>query len=295
MNGKTILDFFQLIVDNDILGLIVSQTNLYAGQFIASHEIRTFSRVQAWKPTDTCEVKELISIFITMGILSYPSIEDYWRTTWPFENRAISSTMIRNRFGQLMKFLHLNDNSHYIKKGCVGHDRLYKLRPFVDSVVANCQQVYIPARELAIDESMIKFKGRLGFIQYNPKKPIKWGLKAFVLADSATGYVRNWMLYTGKMNTNMYSTSNAYIIFTGKDDSLELNGKGLGHAVVLKLLEGLEDRGHHVYLDNWYSSPALFDDLAFQRVWGMWHLAPQSQGLATNHQIQTQDEKAHNG
>ena len=83
----------------------------------------------------------------------------------------------------------------------------------------------------------------------------------------------------------MYSTSNAYIIFTGKDDSLELNGKGLGHAVVLKLLEELEDRGHHVYLDNWYSSPALFDDLhskGFPR--GMWHLAPQSQGLVTNHQ-----------
>ena len=77
------------------------------------------------------------------------------------------------------------------------------------------------------------------------------------------------MRYTGKTNTYMYSTCNAYIIFTGKVyDSLELNGKGLGHAVVLKLLEGLEDRGHHVYLDNW--------------------LVPQSQGLATNHQIQTQ-------
>ena len=35
----------------------------------------------------------------------------------------------------------------------------------------------------------------------------------------------------------------------------------MARAVVLKLLEGLEDRGHHVYLDNWYSSPALFDDL----------------------------------
>ena len=99
-----------------------------------------------------------------MGILSYPSIKDYWRTTWPFENRAISSIMTRNRFGLLMMFLHLND-------------RLYKLHPFVDAIVANCQQVYIPARELAIDESMIKFKGRLGFIQCNPKKPIKWGLK----------------------------------------------------------------------------------------------------------------------
>ena len=33
------------------------------------------------------------------------------------------------------------------------------------------------------------------------------------------------------------------------------------HAVVLKLLEGLEYRGHHVYMDNYYSSPSLFQDL----------------------------------
>ena len=45
---------------------------------------------------------------------------------------------------------------------------------------------------------MIGFKGRLGFIQYMPKKPTKWGLKAFVLADAHTGYTYNWHLYTGK-------------------------------------------------------------------------------------------------
>ncbi len=28
---------------------------------------------------------------------------------------------------------------------------------------------------------MIGFKGRLGFVQYMPKKPIKWGLKAVVV------------------------------------------------------------------------------------------------------------------
>ena len=33
------------------------------------------------------------------------------------------------------------------------------------------------------------------------------------------------------------------------------------HAVVLKLLEGLGGRGHHVYTDNCYSSPALFGNL----------------------------------
>ena len=47
---------------------------------------------------------------------------------------------------------------------------------------------------------MIGFKGRLGFIQYMPKKPTKWGLKAFVLADAHTGYMYSWHLYTGKIH-----------------------------------------------------------------------------------------------
>ena len=33
------------------------------------------------------------------------------------------------------------------------------------------------------------------------------------------------------------------------------------HAVVLSLLEGLEGRGHHVYMDNYYTAPALFAEL----------------------------------
>ena len=48
---------------------------------------------------------------------------------------------------------------------------------------------------------------------------------------------------------------------TGKDDALDRDGKGLAHAVVLKLLEGTEGTEHHVYMDNWYNSPTLFEDL----------------------------------
>ena len=48
---------------------------------------------------------------------------------------------------------------------------------------------------------------------------------------------------------------------TGKDNSLDTSEVGATHAIVLKLLEGREGRGHHVYTDNYYSSPALFGDL----------------------------------
>ena len=37
--------------------------------------------------------------------------------------------------------------------------------------------------------------------------------------------------------------------------------KGLTYAVVMKLVEGLQNKGHHLYCDNFYSSPDLFTDL----------------------------------
>jgi len=98
-----------------------------------------------------------------------------------------------------MKFVHLNDNSQYIRKGEPGHDPLYKLRPFLTPLIANFQAHYTLNREVSVDESMIGYKGRLGFIQYMPKKPTKWGMKAFVLSDAHNGYMYSWHLYTGML------------------------------------------------------------------------------------------------
>ena len=47
---------------------------------------------------------------------------------------------------------------------------------------------------------MIGFKGRLSFIQYMPKNPTKWGMKAFVLADSKSGYTYNFTQVSRKKN-----------------------------------------------------------------------------------------------
>ena len=38
----------------------------------------------------------------------------------------------------------------------------------------------------------------LSWIQYMPKKPTKWGMKAWCLADSNNGYIWNLKIYTGK-------------------------------------------------------------------------------------------------
>lgn len=49
---------------------------------------------------------------------------------------------------------------------------------------------------VSVDEQMIGTNARLSFIQYLPKKPKKWGVKVWVLADSANGYVPAFEIYT---------------------------------------------------------------------------------------------------
>ena len=58
---------------------------------------------------------------------------------------------------------------------------------------------------------MLKFKGRLTFIQYMPRKPIKRGMKAFSLNESKTGYTCAWKLYTGADNTKYSKIIKKYL------------------------------------------------------------------------------------
>ena len=87
---------------------------------------------------------------------------------------------------------------------------------------------------------MIPWKGRTKWKQYAPEKPTKFGFKVFVLCDSVENYIYNIDIYTGKK---------------------DLPTKNLGARTVMDLLSGLENRGHILYMDNFYSSVDLFRDL----------------------------------
>ena len=151
--------------------------------------------------------------------------------------------MSSRRFELLLRFLHLNNSEMQPQRGDPAFDKLYKVRPFLDIILDNFKRHYQPFQHLSIDESMISFKGRLCFIQYLPKKPHKWGLKAWVLADSTNGYTWAWKLYTGKEQG--------------------LVERGLAHRVAMSLVDDdrLKHKGYIVYMDNFYSSPALFKEL----------------------------------
>ena len=151
--------------------------------------------------------------------------------------------MSSRRFELILRFLHLNDSHTHLQRDQPGYDKLYKIRPLLNLLLPSFKNCFTPGQFISVDESMIAFKGRLSFLQYLPKKPHKWGMKAWVLADSSTGYTWNWKLYAGKEGGQVE--------------------KGLAHRVVLELADDdrLQHKGHVIVTDNFYSSPALFRDL----------------------------------
>lgn len=54
---------------------------------------------------------------------------------------------------------------------------------------------YTPGNFVAVDESTISFKGKVSFRVYNPHKPVKFGLKVFVVSDSNNGYIFDFIPY----------------------------------------------------------------------------------------------------
>ena len=122
-----------------------------------------------------------------------------------------------------------------------------KIRWFVDFLNKQFQSVYIPYGKYTVDESMIRFKGRLAFRQYLPAKPIKWGVKVWVLAESDTGYLSRFQVYTGR----------------------EPGGqeRGLTHRVVTDLVDHLYGQYTQVYFDNFYTSTDLLSYLKVRQMY----------------------------
>ena len=226
---KTPLQVFLLFFTLVLLETIVIKTNMMA----AKKGVTLGLCIE--------ELQAFIGMNIAMGMLRLPQIRDYWATDEVLSTAWFPSIMPRDRFFQIMRFLHLVDSSQQRKKGEEGYDPLLKVRPLIDHLSAVFPHYYQPGRQLAVDEMRIGTRCRISFLQYLPKKPVKFGINVFVNSESKTSYVLTFQIYTGKV------TSAA--------------PKSVGHCVVLDLLGPYLGKGHWLFTDNYYTSPELLLDL----------------------------------
>ena len=77
------------------------------------------------------------------------------------------------------------------------HDRLWKIRDLFEILRTNFAKFYNPSEHLVVGEVIVKFKGRVIFKQYIPKKCKRFGIKLYKLCDS-NGYTYDMDVYLGK-------------------------------------------------------------------------------------------------
>ena len=167
-------DYYSHFLGDDFLDMMVTSTNTYAEEKIEklrqAGQLSRGSRWNKWKPVTVQEMRAVMAIIINMGIMSIPDLEAYWKTSWECYIPFFHDVMSRNRFQEIFWNLH-------IPQPAQSSARVDKVRLFLDHLQQKSQEAFNPGQEVAVDETIVGFRGRVSFIQYCPMKPNKYGLK----------------------------------------------------------------------------------------------------------------------
>ncbi|KAJ8932841.1 hypothetical protein NQ314_014400 [Rhamnusium bicolor] len=177
------LDIFESFFTNDFTQKIVDETNRYHDYTITESEIPNASRHNQWKNTDLNEFFVFLGLSLLMPLVYIQRLNDYWSKDLIIETPMFHQVISRDRYLSLLSKMHFCDNTNVN-----ANDRLFKIRLVIDHFRNVFKTGMCPFQNIAIDESLVLFKGRISFRQYIPSKRHRFGIKFFVLADCETGY-----------------------------------------------------------------------------------------------------------
>ena len=224
------IDLYKLFVSNEVIDLIVEETNRYYDFCMEGTSVTRHSKLKQWKYVTRKDIEEFLGVSLQMGLNQQPTYVSYWSKSKMYGVEMIQNTMSRNKFELILRFLHFANNEEADVS-----DRLCKLRPLISMLSLNFEK-FTPGEKVVIDESLVHFRGRTILRQYIPNKAHKYGLEFYKLCD-VNGYTWRFIIYKGKGDLSNEFSHSEYI--------------------TLQLMEGLLREGRTLYVDNFYSSVVL--------------------------------------
>jgi hypothetical protein len=165
----------------DLFDLILQETTLNGNKNKMQNMPPTKrARITDWSPPTLADIRALLGVVINMGLHPMSDITDYFSQTWVNKMPFFSDVFPRDEFLLLFWNLHF---AHAEGQGKLKKEEVIKF--LLDKIRSKCIQHYSPSNIVAVDESTIS----VSFKTYNPMKPVKFGLKMFVLSDSMNGYI----------------------------------------------------------------------------------------------------------
>ena len=121
-------DFIKLFLTDQLFGLLVTQTNLYASQYKRSNpNLPRHPQANYWVDTTRNEMKQLLALTLLIGIVKKPELCDYWSTNALLKGSVFNSVMPCNHYQSILQFLNFADNSPFDLND-PDHERLYTCR-----------------------------------------------------------------------------------------------------------------------------------------------------------------------
>ena len=245
INDASPFAIFRKIFDDEVIDLLVKETNHYYYEYIDS--VGGVDALPANSPerdfdknnVTHSEMQVFLGLITFMGFLKLPTYDLYWSED-PLLGLDIVRIMHKERFLTILNFFHVSRNQSHSATDEPGCNSGYKVQTLANMLVKNWQRIYYPEREVAIGKCFFPFTIRERHL-YDRYRI--YGVKVWYLCESSTGYIYNWLLQTEKLPPD------------GTDRTRT-------HRTVMNMTECIHDKGHHVYMDSYCSSPALYRDLA---------------------------------
>ena len=246
-NVKEPIDYFTLYFTKELADSIITETNNYANEEIRKKQLSRKSTWHKWHDITKEEFLAFIAVILNMGLIQLPNIQEYWSTASHSRIPFFPETFTRARFMQIFWMLHLTKPT---QRNATIRTRIQKVSNYLEYIDGKFRQYFIPYKAVAVDESIVKFKGRIAFITYNPNKPTKWGIRIYALADSKTGYLFTILPYYGSITSDNISRPDLPVT-----TRIPLH-------LYKKLLDRIPDaKGYHMYTDRYYTSIILAEEL----------------------------------
>ncbi|XP_037804849.1 piggyBac transposable element-derived protein 4-like [Penaeus monodon] len=170
--------------------------------------------------TTVREVRSYVGLRFLMGLQSKRDQREWWSTDPLMSSSVFVKTMTRDRYEALTSALHFADNEGEHP----AEDRLWKLCPVLDVLESMYRSVFVPNKNVTVDESLWAFKGRHHALQYNPSKGARRGLKVYKVCSAGgpeAGYMAAFKIYMGQDRGVFPSSMKAVTDLLEKADLLD--------------------------------------------------------------------------
>lgn len=123
-NLETPWQFFNYFFPRDLFERILEETMRYISQKNISKPVKI----------EIDEIYRFVGICILTSVIHLPNTRSYWSTVMGVD--VIREAMAVNRFELIKRYIHFNDNQVQEAATDENRDRLFKLRPIIDTTIA---------------------------------------------------------------------------------------------------------------------------------------------------------------